>query len=484
MPLFHPGSRTRLSVLLLWGLVSCGPGNNATAIRTPEIEPPRLQNADDLDPRVVARVEEARGELLQRLDDPRAWAELGMVFENERMRNLAVRCYEQAARLDASEARWWFHMANALGKLGHHDRAIASIQRSIELNGQYAPSHTHLGNFELDLGQLDKARTAFERATEVDASYPGGWVGIARVQMQFDETQKAIAGLERLIAERPHDVLVQRLLSSAYRQAGRPDEAIVEEGEIPETVRWPDPWAEGLRARQQDPALRRVTKLLLEGEQLEALALLEEMRKRARTPEDEQAYLPQLGDLYLALGRLDDAESVQRRILEIQPENSQVFLALALIHDKRGDLRSAVEAIRTAVQMNPNHFPAYRQAGRLYYRAGLFAEAAEAFEKVLTYDENTTGVLYLLGMSRFSQRDWTAADKHFNELLLSSPDHADGWIAYARTNIKLHRLDEAEKALNTAKARGFGDRMMIRQVSASLQRARQRASRGALEQGR
>jgi superkiller protein 3 len=208
------------------------------------------------------------------------------------------------------------------------------------------------------------------------------------------------------------------------------------------------------------------------------------MRKRARTPEDEQAYLPQLGDLYLALGRLDDAESVQRRILEIQPENSQVFLALALIHDKRGDLRSAVEAIRTAVQMNPNHFPAYRQAGRLYYRAGLFAEAAEAFEKVLTYDENTTGVLYLLGMSRFSQRDWTAADKHFNELLLSSPDHADGWFAYARTNIKLHRLDEAEKALNTAKARGFGDRMMIRQVSASLQRARQRASRGALEQGR
>ena len=98
-------------------------------------------------------------------------------------------------------------------------------------------------------------------------------------------------------------------------------------------------------------------------------------------------------------------------------------------------------------------------------------------EKVLAYDENSTGILYLYGMSRFGEKKWKEAEDCFVKLLEAEPDHADGWFALARTNIKLKRLDEAEEALKTAKAKGFDNAQMIRQVTGSLQRARERTAR-------
>jgi len=68
-------------------------------------------------------------------------------------------------------------------------------------------------------------------------------------------------------------------------------------------------------------------------------------------------------------------------------------------------------------------------------------------------------------------------------LLEAEPDHADGWFGFARTNLKLRRLDKAERALETAKAKGFADEQMIKQVTGSLQRARQRAAARGVQGG-
>ncbi len=467
--------------LLLFGS-ACGPGGAADGT-SGRREPPRIGNPEELDQRVVERIDEARQAVLQRPDDPRTWAALGMIFENERMRGRAVECYAEAARMDPDEARWWFHMAGALSKIDRNDEAIEAIETSLGLHADYAPSHARLGNFKFEAGYLDEARAAYEHSIEVDTTYPGGWVGLARVQLQMDETEAAIEILERVLEERPQDLLVKRVLVGAYRQAGRPGELELPDDASPKTERWPDPWAEEVRAHQDDPALRRVTKFLMEGKQLEALAVLEKLRDKAQSPDDERAYLSQLAGIYLSLERMRDAETAYRRLLQIQPENSQVLLSLAEVYEKKGELPNAVQAMRKALELNPNYAPGYRQAGRIYYKATLFAEAAEAFEKVRAYDKDSTGILYLLSMSRFGEKNWEAAEACFMELLEAEPDHADGWFGFARTNLKLRRLDKAERALETAKAKGFADEQMIKQVTGSLQRARQRAAARGVQGG-
>ena len=466
-----------LSALWLVGLESCDAGSLGPESGSPSLEPPRLENPGELDPRVVERVADARQAVVRRPGDAGAWAVLGMVFENERMRGRAADCYGEAARLDPDEPRYWFHRAGALNKIGRNSEAVEAIERSLTLRGDYAPSHARLGNYLFEDGLLEEARAAYERAIGVDTSYPGGWVGLARVHLQLDETAPAIEILEKQLDERPSDVLVKRVLAGAYRQAGRTDEIELPDGERPETSRWPDPWAEELRRHQDDPALRKVTKLLMDGKRDEALAVLEDLRDRAQTPDDELAYLSQLAGLYADLGRLKDAEATYRRLLEIQPENSQVYSHLAEVYERANQLPSAVGTIRTAIRMNPDHAPNYRLAGRIYYKATLYAEAAQAFERVLAYDENSTGILYLYGMSRFGEKKWKEAEDCFVRLLEAEPDHADGWFAFARTNLKLKRLDEAERALEEARARGFDNAQMMSQVTGSLQRARERAAR-------
>jgi len=463
--------------LWLVALESCDAGSTGPAPGSYAPDPPHLENPGELDPRVVERVQDARQAVVRRPRDAGAWAVLGMVFDNERMRGRAADCYGEAARLDPEEPRYWFHRAAALNKIGRNTEAVEAIERSLAMRSDYAPSHARLGNYRFEDGLLDEARAAYERAIEVDTSYPGGWVGLARVHLQLDETAPAIEILEKQLDDRPSDVLVQHVLAGAYRQAGRTDEIALSDDERSETSRWPDPWAEELRRYQDDPALRKVTKLLMDGKRDEALTILEDLRDRTQTPDDELAYLLQLAELYVDLDRLKDAETTYRRLLEIQPENSQVYSHLAEIYERANQLPSAVGTIRTAIRMNPDHAPNYRLAGRIYYKATLFTEAAHAFEKVLAYDENSTGILYLYGMSRFGEKKWKEAEDCFVKLLEAEPDHADGWFALARTNIKLKRLDEAEEALKTAKAKGFDNAQMIRQVTGSLQRARERTAR-------
>ena len=442
--------------------------------------PPRPGNLAELDPRVVERVEAACAELALRLDDPRAWAELGMVYETERLRNLAVECYSEAARLDPGEARWWFHRATALGKLGRSVEAIEAIQRSIERFDGYAPSHARLGSYQLERGELGAAEVAFQRAHEIDPTYPGGRTGLARVHLQLDRADAAVAVLEELHTERPHDLLVERLLATAYRQSGRAAEASALGGDdegSPESDRWPDPWAEELRTRQDSPVLREVTQLVIDGKPQAALEILERLRAEARTVEDERSFLPTLGDLYFDLGRLDDAEGVQRRLLEIQPESSQPHLVLARIHESRGEPEQAVAAALTALRLNPNYAPAYRDAGRIFFKSGLYDKAAVAFEKAVEYDRHSTDMRYLLGMSHLRARSFDAAEATFRELLKEDPQHADGWLALGRTCVRLGRFDEAEQALQSAKMAGLKDVDGLREVEAWIRRARNRAAK-------
>ena len=69
------------------------------------------------------------------------------------------------------------------------------------------------------------------------------------------------------------------------------------------------------------------------------------------------------GDLY-GLGRYDEAETVARRALEIQPSAAQVHFALALIHISRGQFDAALQEARL-------------ESGAMYRRMGIaLAEAA------------------------------------------------------------------------------------------------------------
>src|SRR5262245_27652596 len=105
--------------------VACGAGK-------PEVpEPPLPPNLSTFDPRVVERIESARAKVTA---DPRraqGWAELGMVYASERLKELAVDCFIEAEALEPRQPKWPYRTGVTLAQLGRNERAVAAFQRSL-----------------------------------------------------------------------------------------------------------------------------------------------------------------------------------------------------------------------------------------------------------------------------------------------------------------------------------------------------------------
>ncbi len=94
-----------------------------------------------------------------------------MVCEANGLVGAARDAYANAAAIQASEAKWWFHLAAVEARLGKLDDAVRDMRRAIELNPTYAPAHWRLGLWLLDQNQT-RRRGARVRPRDRDRCRP------------------------------------------------------------------------------------------------------------------------------------------------------------------------------------------------------------------------------------------------------------------------------------------------------------------------
>jgi tetratricopeptide (TPR) repeat protein len=83
------------------------------------------------------------------------------------------------------------------------------------------------------------------------------------------------------------------------------------------------------------------------------------------------------GDLELAIGHLMAGVAIDPLAFELQYH-------LGLLHGRRDDLFSAIEALETAVSLSPRHFAALKNLAVVYQRAGFRHKALEVWQRALT----------------------------------------------------------------------------------------------------
>lgn len=81
---------------------------------------------------------------------------------------------------DEQVARRYRAMAALQFKAGSHDKALASVRKSLERNPQFAPSHELMGEILQAQGHCAAAADAFAKALALDASSAGAKAGIER----------------------------------------------------------------------------------------------------------------------------------------------------------------------------------------------------------------------------------------------------------------------------------------------------------------
>jgi tetratricopeptide (TPR) repeat protein len=266
--------------------------------------------------------------------------------------------------LALEEQKRWIEAAAAFSRIGPEDGDLWVGARS---NAAYAL--THAGKGAEALRTLEEALAARPEETRLQTAR-------AWVLDRLGRSPEAVRGLERAIARREKagdaDVAADLYdaLAASLARAGRPAEAVA----LLRRALAARPRHEGLlfslgqaqeRAGDMDAALAQMRALLVQN------------------PDHAEA-LNFVGYAWAERGeRLEEAERLLLRALELRPENGYFLDSLGWVYYQRGEVARAVATLERAVEAGDAEPTILEHLGDAYRKAGREADAAAVYRRAL-----------------------------------------------------------------------------------------------------
>jgi tetratricopeptide (TPR) repeat protein len=127
--------------------------------------------------------------------------------------------------VDPKYAGAWTNRGGTYNELHECDRALADLNRAIELDPKDALAWNNRGNAYRHLHQYDKAIADYSRAVELDPITPHAWNGLAWQfatcpDPRFRDTGKAVRFAQKAVQLAPDDGSCWNTLGTAHYQAG------------------------------------------------------------------------------------------------------------------------------------------------------------------------------------------------------------------------------------------------------------------------
>jgi len=186
-----------------------------------------------------------------------------------------------------------------------------------------------------------------------------------------------------------------------------------------------------------------------------AMAALEEAHELDRS-NYELAFF--LAETWFNEGEGETALVYFRRVLEARPEHFEalVYGGVLLHESERSD--AAVELLRRAVQLYPDHFLPAFSLGAVYATGGDLVRATTYLERAVDF-EPVPQAQYLLGSSLYEMGKLTPAIRHLRDAVRTDPGFEEAWyvlgLAYLDRSWNRKALDAFRRAqrLNPRKLR-------------------------------
>jgi len=116
-----------------------------------------------------------------------------------------------------------------------------------------------------------------------------------------------------------------------------------------------------------------------------------------------------MGDLYEQTGRLVQGEAAYLKAIDINPQDVVAMQGLASIYERQQDLERAVNLLDEATRLQPGNWRTIDTLGGLLFQNGKYAEAADAYRRVVALDPDNFQGHGNLGSSLMMIGDFVAA---------------------------------------------------------------------------
>lgn len=165
-------------------------------------------------------------------------------------------------------------------------------------------------------------------------------------------------------------------------------------------------------------------------------------RVLSKNPNNAAARL-RLAELYLATGQKAAASQVFKSLTATKDLSARAHQGWGIAMLRRGELTTAHEALRRAIEENPKLWRSWNALGLYYDTQDRWPDAQKAYDKALELKPDSAMIHNNVGYSLLIQKKFVGATMKFTKAL-----KLDSKFAMARTNLRLAlswlgRYDEA-----------------------------------------
>ena len=175
--------------------------------------------------------------------------------------------------------------------------------------------------------------------------------------------------------------------------------------------------------------------------------------ERADTPTGQFMTVRQvvaLAEQHQQAGRVADAESLCRQVLQSFPKNAPALHLLGIIAHQSGKTAEAIELLQQSVVARNDVALYHSNLGEMLRLSGRVKEAIPAGQRAIELDPSSPSALNNLGIAYFDNENYDSAEMCYRRALALDPNFAEAYSNLGNVLRTTKRPEEAVPAYNRA----------------------------------
>lgn len=279
------------------------------------------------------------------------------------------------------------------------------------------------------------AKVRLEKALEIDGSIWEAWHDLGVIAWREGEDEQAIAAFSKALSGNPEHMPTLLARAEAYRRAGKKKEARSDYEAAIKRMEEDDP-------NRRDAAARLASLLRDAGDYEDAVEVL---RETVRVSGTSARIYTELGQIYIAQKRLELAQLVLAKALELDAKDPSVYNALALLAQRQGKAQEAFERYDQAASLDASYIDARFNKATVLLDAGDYARAKTELVAIVEKRPDDYAAWVSLGVAHRGLKEFPAARKAFERVIKEAPKRSAP-RADAMWNLAILKIDFVEDA--------------------------------------
>jgi len=293
-----------------------------------------------------------------------------------------------------------------------------------------------LGGPEAD----ETARARLHEAVKVDPSIWEAWYDLGAIAWREGDDDEAIDDYGKALAIDRNHTTILLARAEAHRRAGHKKEARSDYETAMKMMDEDDPG-------RRDAAARLASLLRDTGDFDDAVEVL---RDTVRTSGTNAKIYTELGQLYIAQKRLELAQLVLSKALELDAKDPAIYNALAMLAQKQGKAQDAFNLYDQAVALDATYIDARFNKASVLLDAGDYARAKVELSAIVERKPDDYQALVALGVAHRGLKENPEAKKVWQRVIKEAPKHstvrADAMWNLAELGLEYSGEDAAAQA--------------------------------------